>query len=103
MNIIAKSYWGIDVSKNWIDISINNLVTRVVMKEKDIKNFIKKNNKQDASILAVLESTGGYEILPGRCLEANDIKVHIAHPNKVVSFAKAKGRLAKTDPIDAKL
>ncbi|MEI6628021.1 MAG: transposase [Alphaproteobacteria bacterium] len=31
------------------------------------------------------------------------IAVHIAHPNQVVAFMKAKNRLAKTDAIDARL
>jgi transposase len=38
-----------------------------------------------------------------RCLDKAGILVHIAHPNKVVAFGKARGKLAKTDAIDAKL
>jgi transposase len=98
------NYVGIDVSKFWIDVAIQGNVKRVDQTEKAISSLIKEDMAcLKGSILCVLESTGGYEKLAIRLLRRAGIDVHVAHPNKVVSFARAKGRLAKTDKIDAKI
>lgn len=96
-------FWGIDVSKEWLDIAIDEKVTRVAQDKTKIKQFIRANSKHGASILATLESTGGYEKQVCHLLHEAGLTVFVAHPNKVVAFAKAKGRLAKTDVIDARL
>jgi transposase len=98
-----ENYCGIDVSKEWLDFSLENNVFRVKQDKLQIKKFICKYLQAKASVLCVLESTGGYEHLVSGCLVETGISVHVAHPNKVVAFAKAKGRLAKTDRIDAKI
>lgn len=101
MNKIFEGYWGIDVSKEWLDIDTGEQVIRINQTEKSIKKFIKKYKVGE--LLAVMESTGGYEQLAVRCLSEEGLVVHVAHPNKVKAFAKARGRLAKTDQIDAKI
>ena len=98
-----SSFWGIDVSKEWADICIDNKSHRITQATSDIKKFIKQNYSNDKSVLAVLESTGGYERLLAKELDSVGITVHIAHPNKVRNYAKAKGYLAKTDKLDAKV
>ena len=103
MNNAFETYWGIDVSKEWLDIAIEGSVSRIGQTKAAVKNFIKKNKADTEKILAVLESTGGYEQLVACCLSEAGIVVHIAHPNKVKAFTRAKGRLAKTDKIDAQL
>jgi transposase len=52
-------------------------------------------------VLVVLESTGGYEMDLFCMLQANEIEVARINPQRVRSFAKACGKLAKTDKIDA--
>lgn len=52
-------FWGIDVSKNWLDIAIAKKVFRIDQQEKSINEFIKNNATEKT--LAVVESTGGYE------------------------------------------
>lgn len=98
-----ESYWGIDVSKDWLDIAIEGQVFHILQTEEAIFNFIQQQNTTTKNTLVVLESTGGYERLAVHCLSLSGMTVHVAHPNKVVAFAKAKGRLAKTDKIDAKI
>src|SRR4029079_3397989 len=98
-----EAYWGIDVSKKWLDIDTGNRVIRIAQSKKSINGFIKKYKKEDQNILVTLESTGGHEQTAVECLSASGLIVHVAHPNKVKAFAKAKGRLAKTDSIDAKI
>ncbi len=105
MNNYAYShFYGIDVSKEWLDIASEKKTFKVKQKTKDIKKFIAYNLKNvDKSTLCVVESTGGYEHEISQQLMHAGATVHVAHPSKVVAFAKAKGRLAKTDKIDAKI
>lgn len=49
----------------------------------------------------VLEATGGYERPVAAALAAADLPVAIINPRQVRNFARATGRLAKTDEIDA--
>ena len=51
--------------------------------------------------LVVLEATGGYEGLLAAELAAAEIPVAVVNPRQVRDFARALGRLAKTDAIDA--
>ena len=101
MEIKYEVVWGIDVSKDWIDISIDRKVTRVKQTTKEINAFIKDQAEKDKQALAVLESTGGYERLAVSCLVQSGFMVHVAHPNKVRDYAKARGYVAKTDKLDA--
>lgn len=103
MNTPFESYWGIDVSKEWIDIAIESDIFRVEQTEAKIVEFISKYRDANKKTRVVLESTGGHERLAVGCLSLAGLTVHVAHPNKVSAFAKAKGRLAKTDRIDAKI
>jgi transposase len=57
----------------------------------------------DGDSLVICEASGGYEQPMAKALNQVGINVHIAHANKVRSFAKAKGYLAKTDKLDAKV
>jgi transposase len=51
----------------------------------------------------VLEATGGYEWAVAMSLKKAGLAVAVVNPRQVRSFARALGKLAKTDPIDAKL
>lgn len=53
------------------------------------------------SVHVVLEATGGYERALLGALQAAAIPVSRVNPRQVRDFAKAAGRLAKTDRIDA--
>ena len=96
-----KTYIGIDVSKDWVDIHLNTKVHKVL--QSNTKRFIETHEAEFHGALCVMESTGGHEINLARHLADQGIAVHIAHPNQVVAFMKAKSRLAKTDAIDARL
>ena len=51
----------------------------------------------------VLEASGGYEIAAASELAAADLPVAVVNPRQVRDFARATGRLAKTDAIDARV
>jgi len=56
-----------------------------------------------APVLVVLESTGGFELLAAITLAKAGLPVAVVNPRQVRDFAKALGRLAKTDALDASL
>lgn len=93
---------GIDVSKEWLDIHC--LVTG--------KGFRVKNQAVDIKPLAarfgpgarvLMEATGGYEQDVAQVLKEKGLAVWVVNPKRVRDFARSKGRLAKTDKLDAKV
>jgi transposase len=56
-----------------------------------------------APALVVLEATGGLERLAAAALAAAGLPVAVVNPRQVRDFARAVGRLAKTDRIDAEV
>lgn len=53
--------------------------------------------------LIVLEATGGYELAAVASLGAAGLPVVVVNPRQVRAFARATGRLAKTDRVDAEV
>jgi transposase len=53
--------------------------------------------------LVVLEATGGFETIVASALAAAHLQVSVVNPRQVRDFARAGGRLAKTDRIDAEI
>jgi transposase len=51
--------------------------------------------------LVVLEATGGFEVESAMAMAAALIPVAVVNPRQVRDFAKATGKLAKTDALDA--
>jgi len=97
-----KFYTGIDVSKYKLDVKIsnNNDLLQVANNEIGLKELIKQlPNKKNS--LIVLEASGGYEQLAANHLRSKKFKVAIVNAKRVRDFAKASGKLAKTDSIDA--
>jgi len=56
-----------------------------------------------APTVVVLEATGGYETAAVAGLTAAGLPVVVANPKQVRDFARAAGRLAKTDALDAQV
>jgi transposase len=56
-----------------------------------------------APTLVVVEATGGLETHVVVALAAADVRVAVVNPRQVRAFAKATGRLAKTDRLDAQV
>ena len=93
---------GIDVSKNSFDLYIHE--KQIARKFEMTKGHIRKSVtwiKKHRPTRIVLESTGGYERSLVAELAAAKLPVIIVNPKHIRDFAKATGRLAKTDLIDA--
>ncbi len=68
--------------------------------ERGIGSLVRRLRKDDVA-LAVLEATGGLEQPAAAALALAGVPVAIVNPRQVRDFAKATGKLAKTDRIDA--
>ncbi|MCE0497037.1 MAG: IS110 family transposase, partial [Methylacidiphilales bacterium] len=55
------------------------------------------------AVRVVLETTGGYERPLVEALHAAAVPLSVVNPRQVRDFARAQGRLAKTDRIDARV
>jgi transposase len=100
----ATYYVGIDVSKATLDVAI--LPTKehfvVANDEGGIDELLgKKLAEQLADVLVVLEASGGFERPAVAALAASGVALFVVNPRQARDFAKATGKLAKTDRIDA--
>jgi len=100
---------GIDVGKSFLDIHIDGLNQSLTIPNNTIsiqnllKRFTDLLREGHLIKLIVCEATGGYEKLLVEALRKNQFPIHRAHANKVRNFAKATGKFAKTDKIDARI
>jgi transposase len=100
-----EAIWaGIDVSKGRLDVAVRPAgeVAAVDNDEAGIKTLLKLIAKWSPQLI-VMEATGGYEYACAYCLMKAGLSVAVVNPRQVRDFARAVGRLAKTDPIDAKI
>jgi len=101
-----KIYIGIDVCKKHLDVfcSFNNVHFQVENNLLGIRKIITTLKKHPIELVNVgMESTGGYEKLVAKTLMENQINVSVINPRMIRDFAKASGKLAKTDQVDAKI
>jgi transposase len=95
-------YAGLDVAKAHVDLAWRpeGAPQRFTHDEAGLTALVTVLRTR-APRLVVLEATGGYEIDVATALGLAAIPVAIVNPRQVRDFAKALGRLAKTDAIDA--
>lgn len=99
-----KDFVGIDVAKAHVDVHVssNSRATRWLNNRSDIRKCVKWLVALQPALI-VLESTGGYEHDLTIALDAASLPVAVVNPRQVRDFGRAKGQLAKTDRIDARL
>jgi transposase len=95
-----KIYIGIDVSKLRLDLHHLDQSLHIPNTEKAILRWLKS---VPAEAVLVCESSGGYESLLLALAHAARRPIVRINARQVRNFAKAKGLLAKTDKIDARL
>ena len=101
----SKQYVGIDVSKDKLDIFIQPLGQYLSCpnNKASIRNLVQKTLSKHDVLCTTIEPTGGYERECIHTLLSFDYFVHRCHINRVKSFGRALGHMAKTDAIDAKI
>jgi transposase len=95
---------GVDVSKKKLDIAVDEQTFFTIdNNEKAFIEFLESLDMPLQGIHFVLEATGGYEKKFAHFLLSQSIAVSIVNPKRVRDFAKALGKLAKNDKIDAQV
>jgi len=100
----AKFYVGVDVAKDWLDVAQRpeGAPWRVSNDEIRIAALVERL-VQLRPALVVLEATGGMEMPVVGALVVAQLPTAVVNPRQVREFARATGRLAKTDAIDAQV
>ena len=95
---------GIDVSKDRLDVHLlpSGEAFAVARDGKGLENLVERLGALDVSLI-VLEATGGFETTVAAALAAAGLPLAVVNPRQIRSFARALGKLAKTDAIDAEV
>lgn len=101
---MSTNFIGIDVSKKTLDIFVRPLGTRWTIEnsDQDIADLMISFRELDP-VLIVLEATGGLQNLVVNSMLSEELPVSVVNPRQIHDFAKATGRLAKTDEISAEI
>ena len=96
----VRRFVGIDVAKVALDVFLGSVgaTFSVANDEVGIRELLRQLEPAD---FVILEATGGLEMPVASALAAAGIAVAIVNPRQVRDFARATGRLAKTDRLDA--
>lgn len=102
MSQSSRKSVGIDVSKSKLDVAVvpENESWSTANEESGMDHLVKRL-KALRPTLIVLEATGGLEIPVVAALASAKLPAVVVNPRQVRDFAKATGKLAKTDAIDA--
>lgn len=98
----APVYVGIDVAKDRLDVHIlpSNQCVTVGRHGAGLAELVGLLTAQ-APTLIVLEATGGFEVTVAAALAGAGLPLAVINPRQIRDFARATGRLAKTDALDA--
>jgi transposase len=104
-----QAVWvGVDVSKDWLDCALAGVPASAQSSSRwrndaeGIGGLCALLRVQPVG-LVVMEAGGGYETAVATALAAAQVGVAVVNPKPVRAFARAKGVLAKTDRIDARV
>jgi transposase len=97
-------FFGIDVSKDWIDVTLHGSKAKPIRLPNDAQGFAALAERWADVLpqaLVVLEATGGYESALIAFLLQRHISVHRADPLTAKHFLRSLRLTAKTDALDA--
>jgi transposase len=99
---MMKKHVGIDISKKFFDLHIleEGKDMHFEYTPEQIKQCVKLLLNNDVELI-VMEATGGYELELACALQAAGLAIAIVNPRRIRDFAKAAGKMAKTDKLDA--
>ncbi len=100
----VEVFIGVDVSKARLDVAMWPMEEEwsTSQSPEDI-DALARRIKKHKPVLVVLEATGGLEMPLAAALSELNILLAIVNPRQARDFAKATGKLAKTDRIDARI
>ena len=98
----APRYVGIDVAKGRLDLAVRPTGDHwhVANEATGIAQLVTRLDELRPALITP-EATGGYERAVVSALAGSGLPVAVVNPRQVRDFAKATGKLAKTDALDA--
>jgi len=95
-------YVGIDVSKDRLDVHVRPTgeAFAVTRDGKGLEELVERLRALAPTLIAV-EATGGFETIVAAAIAGAGLPLAVVNPAQVRHFARAIGKRAKTDPIDA--
>ena len=98
---LPQNIIGVDVAKNWIDVFYLAIAKaeRIAMTKQALARFAKGAK----GCLVVLEASGGYERPLTEALTRFKADFSRVNPRHAREYARATGKLAKTDRVDAEM
>jgi transposase len=102
--LMTATFVGIDVSKEQLDLAQRPSGAREVIPYTEVGlTRVVDQLRRLAPAAIVVEATGRLEVPLVSALAAAGLPVTVVNPRQVRDFAKATGRLAKTDALDAEV
>lgn len=98
---MADVFVGIDVSKRMLDVATTTGTKRQVTNDEVGIAALVSELSSLRPTLVVLEATGNYQAAVVAALVVAKVATAVINPRQARDFAKASGKLAKTDAIDA--
>jgi transposase len=98
---LPQNIIGVDIAKGWIDVF--HLSTSRHERITSTKPALTRFAKTAKGCLVVLEASGGYERPLTEALARSGTDYARVNPRQAREFARATGRLAKTDRVDAEV
>lgn len=95
---------GIDIAKAWVDVAIvpSGQRQRVGTDAAALEGLVRELGVLSPTVI-VVEASGGYESALVSACGVAGLPIVVVNPRQVRDFAKALGRLAKTDQLDAEV
>ena len=97
------NYIGVDVAKLSLAVQLLDQSWSLANTAQGHAELVARLRALPGSAHVICEATGGYEQPLARALHAAGLAVTVVNPRQVRDFARACGRLAKTDRIDGQV
>ena len=96
------TYIGVDVAKAQVDVAVRPSGARwdVSRDEAGVRQLVSRLKALEP-VMVLLEASGGLELPLVAALAAEAVPVVVVNPRQVRDFARATGKLAKIDALDA--
>ena len=93
---------GVDISKDRLDVHVRPSGRAfAVGRDGDGVERLAAELTRLEPALVVFEATGGFEVTVAAAIAAAGLPLAVVNPRQIRDFARATGRLAKTDALDA--
>jgi transposase len=101
---MEQVFVGIDVAKDRLDVHVRPSAEAfaVARDSEGLANLVDRLANLTPGLI-VLEATGGFETVVAAALGAAQLPLAVVNPRQIRDFARATGRLAKTDALDAQV